>query len=198
MGVPLAAALFGKAGVFFAVVSLTGFNLFNWTHGIWLFSADKDQNDWRQTLKKVFLNANIIAIVIGLVIFFYQIKLPQIPDSVIKYIASINTPLSMIVIGNSLANARLDRHTFNLQLWSSLFLRNFLFPLTAAFILKILSVTGVAFYTTVLMMACPTAGIVVLFTLQAGRNTASAVTLMSLSTILSLFSIPLVFYLISI
>ena len=43
------------------------------------------------------------------------------------------------------------------------------------------------------MAACPVAGNVVLFTLKAHGDTTPAVTLMSLSTILCMGTIPLVF-----
>jgi hypothetical protein len=60
-------------------------------------------------------------------------------------------------------------------------------------LLKLLGVSGVALYTTIVMTACPVAGIVVLFTLQAHADAGPAISLMSLSTILSLVTIPLIF-----
>ena len=59
--------------------------------------------------------------------------------------------------------------------------------------MKIIGVTGIAFYTTLVMAACPVAGLVVLFTLQAKGETTPAVSVMSLSTVLSLITIPIVF-----
>lgn len=99
----------------------------------------------------------------------------------------------MIVIGNSLGNIRISRQLIDWHLWLAIFFRNLLFPIVAMFILQALTVSGVALDTTVLMAACPTAGLVVLFTLQAYGDASPAVALMSLSTILSLATIPLVF-----
>lgn len=99
----------------------------------------------------------------------------------------------MIVIGNSLANIHISRQLLDWHLWLALFFRNILFPILAIIVLQLLTVSGVALYTTVLMAACPAAGLVVLFTLQAYGDTSPAVALMSLSTILSLVTIPLVF-----
>ncbi|WP_143462733.1 AEC family transporter [Levilactobacillus enshiensis] len=191
MGVPLASALFGSAGVFFAVASLAGFNIFCWTHGIALFTPHKNQRhmNWHQIL----LNPNIVAIAIGLLIFISGIKLPNLLNQTITYVSSINTPLSMIVIGNSLAAVKLNRHTLDYRLWAPLFLRNLLFPIIMLFMLRLFGVQGIPLYTTVLMAACPVAGNVVLFTLQAHGDTSPAVTLMSLSTILCLITIPIIF-----
>lgn len=193
MGIPLISSLFGAEGVFFAVVSLAAFNIFSWTQGVSLFKDNDngtvEKTDWRQVL----LNPNIIAIFVGILLFVFSIKIPSMPNQVIKYVGSINTPLSMIVIGNSLANITFSREMLNKEIGLTILLRNLLFPIIGIVILKLIGVTGIAFYTTVVMAACPAAGLVVLFTLQVDGDTAPAISLMSLSTILSLITIPVVF-----
>ncbi|MCV3295563.1 MAG: AEC family transporter [Oenococcus sp.] len=192
MGVPLASALFGQNGVFFAVVSLAAFNLFNWTHGSALFQETTSPAD---KIKKILLNPNIITIVFGLIIFLTRFQLPKIASATIAAISTINTPLSMIIIGSSLATIKIRKEITNPYVWFVILLRNLLFPIAAILILQALSVTNTAFYTTVLMAACPTAGLVVLFTIQAKGNPSPAIAIMGLSTILSLVTIPAIFYL---
>ena len=195
MGIPLTSSLFGSTGVFFAVASLAAFNIFSWTHGISLFTGN--QGSRRDNFKQIILNPNIIAIIVGLLLFISSLHLPTIANSAITYVSSINTPLSMIVIGNSLADVKFSRQTFDKRLWWVLLLRNFLFPYLAIVVLQLMGITGVPLFTTVLMAACPVAGIVVLFTLKVHGEPGPAVTLMSISTILSVVSIPLVFALVS-
>lgn len=195
MGIPLTSSLFGSTGVFFAVASLAAFNIFSWTHGITLFTGQ--QGSRRENVKQIILNPNIVAIVVGLILFVTSIHLPTIANSAITYVSSINTPLSMIVIGNSLADVKLNRATLDKRLWWVLLLRNFLFPYLAIVVLQLMGITGVPLYTTVLMAACPVAGLVVLFTLKVHGNPGPAVSLMSVSTILSVISIPLVFALVN-
>jgi len=193
MGIPLISSLFGSEGVFFAVVSLAAFNIFSWTQGVSLFkdndNDEVEKTDWRQVL----LNPNIIAIFIGVIIFVFSIKIPSTPNQVIKYIGSVNTPLSMIVIGNSLANIKFTKDMLNREIGLTILLRNIIFPIIGIVILKLVGVTGIAFYTSLVMAACPVAGLVVLFTLQVGDDTAPAISAMSLSTILSLITIPMIF-----
>ncbi|MCH4008869.1 AEC family transporter [Companilactobacillus sp.] len=192
MGIPLISALFGSTGVFYGVVSLAAFNLFNWTHGISLFSHHGEVDEpinW----KKILLNPNFVAILIGLIMFLTSFKLPGTLNNVVKYVGSINTPLSMIVIGNSLTRIKFSREMLEKNLWLSLMLRNLIYPAIGIIILKLLGVTGTAFYTTVIMAACPVAGLVVLFTLQSENDPAPAISLMSLSTLLCLITIPIIF-----
>ena len=191
MGIPLTSSLFGSTGVFFAVASLAAFNIFSWTHGISLFTGS--QGSRKENLKQIVLNPNIIAIIVGLIMFMTSVRLPSIANSAVTYVSSINTPLSMIVIGNSLADVKLNRETLDKRLWGVLLLRNFLFPYLAIVVLQFMGITGIPLFTTVLMAACPVAGIVVLFTLKVHGQPGPAVALMSISTILSVISIPLVF-----
>jgi len=195
MGIPLTSSLFGATGVFYAVASLAAFNIFSWTHGISLFTGK--QSSRRDNVKQIVLNPNIIAIIAGLMIFITSFQLPTIANSAITYVSSINTPLSMIVIGNSLADVKLNRETLDKRLWWVLLLRNLIFPYLAIVVLQLLGISGVPLYTTVLMAACPVAGIVVLFSLKVHGNPGPAVALMSISTILSVVTIPLVFALVN-
>lgn len=192
MGIPLISALFGSTGVFFGVISLAGFNLFNWTHGISLFD-DREEAKEARNWRKILLNPNFIAIFLGLIMFSFSFRLPGTIDQVVKYVGSVNTPLSMIVIGNSLTHIKFSKQMLEKHLWLSLLLRNLIYPVIAIFILKILNVTGIAYYTTVIMAACPVAGLVVLFTLQSENDPAPAISLMSLSTLLCLITIPIIF-----
>lgn len=187
MGIPLISALFGSTGVFYAVVALAGFNLFSWTLGVRLFHAPAT-HQYRQIL----LNPNIIAIVVGLLLFVSGWHLPGTLNHIVTAVGSVNTPLSMIVIGNSLAQITFSRQMLNPWLGLTLLLRNLVFPLLGAGLLTVLGVSGIAYTTTLIMIACPVAGIVVLFTLQIHGDAAPAIAVMSLSTILSLITIPLV------
>ncbi|MHA8137686.1 AEC family transporter [Lactobacillaceae bacterium Scapto_B20] len=198
MGVPLASALFGNNGVFFAVASLAAFNLFSWTHGISLFKQTSETTSLQTKLKDSIINPNIIAIAVGLIMFSFSIKVPGTLNIAIKDISLINTPVSMIVIGNSLANIKVNRELFDWHIWLSILFRNLLFPIIAILILKSMGITGIPLFTTVLMTACPVAGVVVLFTLQSDGDTSPAISLMSLSTIICLVTIPLIFTIINI
>lgn len=196
MGIPLAQGLFGSVGVFYAVASMIGFNVMSWTQGIGMFRQQTKRNLAAQ-FKKIILNPNIIAIIIGLAMFITSFRLPRVLASFVDYTSPAFTPLSMMVIGSNLANLRLKNVRLPRALWLSLLVRNILFPLLGTAILVLLGVSGVPLFTTVILSACPVAGLVVLFTLQAGGDARPATVLMSVSTILSLMTIPLVYWIVS-
>ncbi|MGQ5709023.1 AEC family transporter [Lactobacillus sp. PSON] len=194
MGVPLAQALFGSTGVFYSVASLIGFNVMSWTQGISMFKKSTHPLSHLEKLKKIILNPNILAILAGLIIFIFSIKLPAILSSFLNYGSQAFTPISMIVIGSNLVGLKLKDIKLTGSLTVALLLRNFIFPLVNLMILWVIGIHGIPMVTTVLLAACPVAGLVVLFTLQAKGNTKPAVILMSISTILSLITIPFIYF----
>ena len=103
MGLPLQKAVLGDEGVFYGSVCVAAFNVFVWTYGIICMSGDKKQ----MSVKKLILNPGIIAVTIGLILFFFSIKLPTPVSSAISGMAVLNTPLAMMVIGFNLARSNL-------------------------------------------------------------------------------------------
>ncbi len=193
IGIPLVSSLFGPTGVFYAVVPLAFFNIFNWTHGVGLFTNEKNDTSLFEKLRSVLFNPNIIAIFVGLIIFVFSIRLPGLLSQIIDDISSINTPVSMLVIGNSLANIALKNFKLDRPILASLFLRNLIYPIVTALVMQLLGLTGNPLPTAILMMACPVGGMVVLFTLQSHGKQEPALALMGTSTLLSLLTIPAVF-----
>lgn len=193
LGIPLTASLFGTKGVFFAVVSLAAFNIFNWSHGVTLFRLQSGAVPLRQTIKQIVVNPNIIAIVFGLLIFMTPLEFPNLLWQGVDYISAANTPMAMIIVGSSLANLHLNKEMLNKSILTGLLLRNILFPILAFFCLSLLGIKGLALSVSVLLAACPVASIGILFTLQAHRDASPAISLMSLSTLASLVTIPIVF-----
>ena len=191
IGISLAQALFGSDGVFYAVISMMVFNIFSWTYGISLFGSSKQKKS--DLIKQAVLNPNIIAIVIGFVIFVLSIDLPNIANQFLDYTSASFTPLSMIVIGSNLAGMQVKNLKLPNYLWLSIFLRNLIYPLMTAIVLKLLNITSIPMLATVILAACPMAGVVSLFSLQTHGDAKTATITMSLSTILSLITIPVVF-----
>lgn len=194
MGIPLAQGLFGSVGVFYAVASMIGFNVMSWTQGIGIFQENKDRQLGRQ-IKKIILNPNIIAIILGLLMFVTSFRLPRILSDFVNYTSPAFTPMSMIVIGSNLADLNVHDVKLPRSLWFSLILRNLVFPVVDILILLLFRISGVPLLVTAILSACPVAGLVVLFTLQSKGNAKPATILMSVSTILSLLTIPLVYWL---
>ena len=87
MGIPLASAILGNEGVFYTTAFLSVFFCFAWTHGIMLLTGQHD----RKALLKKLCSPTMIGIVIGLLLFFFRIPLPDLLEKTFGYVASMNT-----------------------------------------------------------------------------------------------------------
>ena len=77
------------------------YNLFVWSHGIMLL-------DGRGFQPKKLINPSMIALVLGLLCFIFQIKIPESPAFAMNSIAAMNTPLAMILSGPLLPGFTLE------------------------------------------------------------------------------------------
>ncbi|MGT2802553.1 AEC family transporter [Streptococcus henryi] len=190
IGIPLVSAVIGQDGVLYAVISMIVYNIFCWTHGSSLFQPDLSFGD---RIRSIFLNPNVIAIIIGLCLFFTSTNIPSIIGNTLTYLGNANTPLSMLIIGFTLANARLKKETFNKTVLTSVLFRNIVFPLLSMMVFKLIGLEGINYTASLLIAACPAPSLVVIFTIQAKGNTDDAVAEVGLSTLFSLISIPFIF-----
>jgi predicted permease len=193
VGIPLLAAIIGTKGVFYASVYMAVFNIFTWTHGVALFSGKAD----KKNLLKLVLNPNIIAITIGILFFCLSVKIPFLIYDGMKYIFNMNTPLAMIVIGARMA--QIDPRTLltDHMVWPGVLMKNIIVPVLALFVLHFSGVSGVLLLACLIPIACPVAGNAVLIPDMFGVDTKFATKLMSLSTLFSVVSIPLLVYIVT-
>lgn len=191
MGIPLVGALFSNAGVLLAVPSLALFNIFNWTHGVSLFANGQSGERGLMKLKRILMNPNIIAIVIGTVIFINNIKVPATLNQGITYVSNLNTPLAMMIIGNGLADIKLKLFFKDKLIWLGVLIRNIIVPLLSLLLLLPWHIAQMPLLVTIIMATCPVPGIVVLFALMNKQNLEFPTGLMGLSTAISIATIPM-------
>jgi predicted permease len=95
--IPLVGALLGKEWIIYTAGYRIVQLVLMWTHAKSLIYNEKNFN-----LKKIFLNINIITIIVGLCIFAFQIPLPSLVVSATDQVGSMVGPLAMLVIGMSI------------------------------------------------------------------------------------------------
>ncbi|WP_100486194.1 AEC family transporter [Sporolactobacillus pectinivorans] len=188
MGIPLVSSILGSSGVFFATPYLAGFNLLCWTHGISLYRTHQSK---KRIIENMF-NPNILAIFIGFGLFLFSIRLPALLATGVTYLSNLNTPLSMIVIGDSMASVSPLGLFADKLIWPGIVMRNLIVPTGTLVLLHFTGIGQTVLLTTVLLSSCPVAGIVILFALLNDSDTAFPTRLMTVSTLLSIITIPLV------
>ena len=91
-------SLLGPEYVFYVTMTMAVGTFVLWTYGIYLMSGDMSQISF----KKIVTNPAVIALAIGLVLFFAPIHLPAMVNQVLTGMANLNTGLAMLVLGANL------------------------------------------------------------------------------------------------
>lgn len=92
--IPLVTAVLGEEWVFYTTAFILVQNLLIWTHGVSMISGKETRN-----IRKILTSPNIIALMIAVVLFVAQIRLPAVAMDCMKSIGNMVTPASMLVVG---------------------------------------------------------------------------------------------------
>ena len=188
MGIPLVNGTFGTTGVFYLTAYLTVFNLLFWTHGA---VTVKGSASLREVLKAL-RSPSLIAILIGLVFFLFGVKIPSPVSDALQYIATLNTPLAMIVAGVTIARGNIIKSLVKPRLYLTTALRLLIVPAVVAVLYALLPVDGTIAGVNVLLAACPTGALVTVLAVKYNKNSEAASELFGMTTLLSIATIPLI------
>lgn len=188
IGIPLIYSVLGSEGVFYLSAYMTVFNLLVWTHGLSLL---QDSISLRQ-IKNGLLSPMVIATTLAVILFFLQIRLPSVLLDSLNYVADMNTPLAMMIAGFSVAQADLKKTLRNLHIYWICILKLFIVPLGVLLFLYLANIDYTVAYTTLIAAACPTATTLTMFAIRYEKNYTYSSELFSLTTVLSMITIPVV------
>lgn len=188
MGIPLINSLYGSEGVFYLTAYMTVFNILIWTHGIILMTGRQNPKAMLKTL----VSPTFIAIIVGFVFFLLHIKVPNVLFRSMDYVASMNTPLAMIIAGVTMAQSELKKVLLKWRIYLVVFMKQLLIPGILILLYHRLPINPMIITTAVLAAGCPVAATGMLFALRYHKNHLYASELYSISTMTALFTIPVV------
>ncbi len=185
MAFPLLEAILGPIGLFFGAAYTSVFNIVVWTYGKILMGGSRKDI----TLKSIFVNPGVIGTVVGVFVFVFSVSLPRIIHEPIRYMASLNTPLPMLVLGYQLANSKFNIK--GLGVYVPLFMKHFLMPALMIIGLYLCGVTGDVLVAMVISVAAPSATMTSMFAEKFNPSATSvAASYVSISMILSVITMP--------
>ena len=187
MGIPLIQSVLGSAGMMPTVISLAVFNISTWTHGNVLIGGRK-----QLSAKKALLNPGVVGFAISLVLFALQVKLPVPVAKAVSYVGSLNTPLAMVVIGAQMSAVDFRELLRDGKGWIVSALKLLAVPAVTMLVMLPLKLDPVVFMAIAILAACPVAGATSLFSQLNGKDPAPAARAVTLSTVLSILTLPVV------
>lgn len=190
MALPLANAVLGSEGVFYCSAGIMMFQVFCFTHGVWVMSRDGDTNA-KFEVKHLFLNPGVIAVCIGLPLFLLKVKVPELFNKPVSFVGSMNTPLAMLMLGTYMSNAGMKTVFKNKEQYLVAAIKIVAVPLAVFAVLKITGlVSGALFTACIIQASAPSANNTVMFAAKYGKDTGIAAKTVSFVSFASVLTMP--------
>ena len=198
IALPLAQALIdtptSHEGALYAAVYLAVFNIALWTWGL----VDMSGEQKAMSLRKVLLNPGIIGVAVGMLFFTSPLylsasgglRLPGLLQDAISAVGALNLPLPMLMVGFYLAKADFGAAFRDKWSYACIALRLLVFPLLTLAVLWVAGVRGNVLTVSVIGASAPVGATATIFSAKFGRDTELSVRLVSLSTVLSMITMP--------
>ena len=191
VGFPILYSIYGEEGIIYGSIFNMFFVIFVWTYGLMLFKGNFERNELKQEIKNILLNPSIIGVFTGIIIMFFDIQLPNALTSSIKSIGNITGPLSMLIIGVILSNIKIRKHLGDWTIYYGIITKLVIIPIIIYFISLLAGDNSKAINTVIIMTAMPASAMTSIFAESFNKEKEYAAVLVSVTTLLSLITVPI-------
>ena len=132
---------------------------------------------------------SVVVVFIGIALMFMPFRLPAVLSAAVKNIGDMTGPLSMMLIGAALGESNL-REAFDIDALKLTAVRLAVLPLIFLFLFRSFGVQAILWQVAVTLTAMPAAANTEIFAEMYGKDYMFAARCVVLSTVTSLFSVP--------
>ena len=190
MGYPVLLDVFGQEAVFYASLIHMAFNFFVYTYAIMCLTKG-DDNEFKLNFKQL-LTPGIVLIFIGILIYLFDIQLPSVLMDTINSVGSLTAPLSMMMIGSSLAVYPIKDSFTDWRSYVFAFVRLIIVPFVTMIVCRLLHINPYYANITIITNAMPVGSMVLMLATQYNANVKIVTRNIVVSTLLSVITIPIV------
>ena len=190
MGYPVLLDVFGQKAVFYASLIHMAFNFFVYTYAIMCLTKG-DDSEFKLNFKQL-LTPGIILIFVGIFIYLFDIQLPSVLMDTINSVGSLTAPLSMMMIGSSLAVYPIKDSFTDWRSYVFAFVRLMIVPFVTMIMCRLLHIDAYYANITIITNAMPVGSMVLMLATQYNANVKIVTRNIVVSTLLSVITIPIV------
>ena len=190
MGYPLLISVFGQGSVFYASLLHMAFSLFIYTYAIMCLTKRSDDGFHFEV--KQLLTPGIILLFVAVAIYIFDIQLPTVLLETIDSIGGLTSPLSMMMIGSSLALYPIKESFTDWRSYLFAVVRLFIVPLITMIVCRFLHIDPSYANIAIVTNAMPVASMVLMMATQYNANKEIVTRNIIVSTLLSIITIPIV------
>ncbi|MBP3754581.1 MAG: AEC family transporter [Lachnospiraceae bacterium] len=166
LGIPVAKALLSENAMLYVIICNVFYCLLFYTHGIITLSSGKEKMD----IKKIF-SPGVIMSILALLIFWFDLKLPEVVVKTVEYIGSPTVFLSMVLLGASVARSNFIKDMKDAKLWIFILVRLVVVPALAVIVLRAVGAADEMVRTFCLMCAVPVGNLPMIQAEKTGERT---------------------------
>ena len=194
MGFPVLAAMYGNGALLYGAVFQIPFNILIYTYGVAVLARKPDacgkaELDRIEMLKKIF-NIGVIACIAAMLIYFLRIPIPSFLQAFITNLGNLTAPLSMMIIGASLAQIPLKELFLDKKLLLFSLVKLLLLPAVWMLMVNRLAEQEILRGVCLVMMAPPAGSMTAMLAQQYDGDYETASRGVALTTVLSVVTMP--------
>lgn len=189
IGIPLVQMTLGTEAVFYVSSFVALLNILQWTYGVLVMTGDRSVI----SCQKVRTNPIVISFLVGIALFLLPIPLPQVVESVLGTISSMNGPLAMIVLGVYLAQVPLKSLFTEGIVYRCTFVRLIVIPVLTLLLMMLVPKEYYLVKMAVLIAAsAPVGSNVAIFAQLYEKDYTRAVKEVCMSTLCCIITLPII------
>lgn len=189
MGIPVVTGIYGKGATIYVIFYMLGYNVLLYSYGLHVLR--QESGGFGELLKNI-CNSGVLASLLAIVLFAIKPPLPAFVKGFCSYMGGATIPLSMILIGFSLADTKWKQIFGNVRLLLFIAVKMLAIPIAAALLLHLCPGDAMTKGIFVLQLAMPVGSILALMAADNGLEGKTCTDGIVLSTLLSVATIPIV------
>ena len=189
-GLPLVTALFPDQSIVacYSTLYVTSMNLVVFTLGVYMITNDRKYI----SLKTAILNPTFLSTLVAVPLYLLQFHFPPVIGNAVSMLGKTTTPICLLVLGMRLASMEFKKTFTRPIIYVICVLKLIVFPLFAYACVYFLPFVDETFKTCVFVLsAVPTAAVVLTLAEVHECERRMCANVVSISTLLSIFTIPL-------
>lgn len=200
IGFPVIQALWGEGITSVGAVYYISNTILFWTVGVWLLQKDGKSREIQSVSflsnLRMLISPPIIGMLLGMAAVFFEIPVPDLFLKPLSMISQLTSPLSLIFIGSVIRNMDLASVRLGKDMAAALFMRFFVVPAASVVFLKIMPISVLMRQVFFMLSTMPAMAQMGIMARQYDSDYEFACTIITLTTIISMITIPLFMFLI--
>lgn len=192
IGFPILESIMGEKGLFWGAFFFISFHMLTWTWGILILARGRE--DIQPKIKNIFLNYGTVPCAIGLALYLSQLPIPDFLLDFSDYLASLGTPVSMLITGALLATLPMKTMFCSGRLYWVCALKLLIIPILVCVLMKLVGIPNDYTCFATVMAALPSAAVLTMLSEMYGIKPSYAALTVGMTSLLSVATLPVVMW----